>query len=143
MSRKKQGFTLIELLVVIAIIGLLASIVLVSLTGSRAKARDARGQADLRQISTALELKYSDVTPEAYPDLPTAATAITGTTVSLAPYISDIPDTNGYRVYYWYDGATGAQQKYCIYFQLESSTGYFYVSNKGSGTNAAAACLNF
>ncbi|MBU2545456.1 prepilin-type N-terminal cleavage/methylation domain-containing protein [Patescibacteria group bacterium] len=38
-----RGFTLIELLVVIAILGLLASIVLVSLRGSRDKARIAAG----------------------------------------------------------------------------------------------------
>ena len=37
------GFTLIELLVVIAIIGMLASIVLVSLRSSQDKARVARG----------------------------------------------------------------------------------------------------
>jgi len=40
---KQKAFTLIELLVVIAIIGVLASIVLVSLTGSRDKARIAKG----------------------------------------------------------------------------------------------------
>ena len=55
-----KGFTLIELLVVIAIIGLLASIVLVSVQGIRAKARDARRLADMKQIVTALQMYYME-----------------------------------------------------------------------------------
>ncbi|MCH7828673.1 type II secretion system protein [Patescibacteria group bacterium] len=61
---KQKGFTLIELLIVIAIIGLLASIVLISLGPARAKARDARRVTDVRQMSTALEVEASD-NPEA------------------------------------------------------------------------------
>ena len=45
---------MIELLVVIAILGLLASIVVVSLGGARAKARDVRKIAEFKSIQTAL-----------------------------------------------------------------------------------------
>ena len=64
-NRKQKGFTLIELLVVIAIIGILASIVLVSLNTARSKSRDARRVADARQAITALELYFND--NNAYP----------------------------------------------------------------------------
>jgi len=64
-SSKNKGFTLIELLVVIAIIGLLSSVVLVSMKGARAGARDARRAQEIKQISTALELYYNKY--EAYP----------------------------------------------------------------------------
>ena len=62
----QRGFTLIELLVVIAIIGMLSSIVLASLNGARAKSRDARRIADMKQIDIALELYYD--TNRTYPN---------------------------------------------------------------------------
>jgi prepilin-type N-terminal cleavage/methylation domain-containing protein len=63
---KKQGFTLLELLIVIAIIGILSSVVLVSLNNTRKKARDTQRKSDINQIVKALQSYFLE-----YVDLPT------------------------------------------------------------------------
>ncbi len=73
MHKKNKGFTLIELLVVIAILGLLATIVAVSLTSARSRARDSRRVSDIRQIELALELYYA--ANEQYPVMEASASS--------------------------------------------------------------------
>lgn len=63
----KKAFTLIELLVVVAIMGILAALVVMSLSDGRLRARDAKLKTNLRNITTALEQYAGDVTPNRYP----------------------------------------------------------------------------
>lgn len=58
---KSRGFTLIELLVVIGIIGLLATVVLGSMSISRVKARDTTRVSQLKTLETMLNLYFSDM----------------------------------------------------------------------------------
>jgi prepilin-type N-terminal cleavage/methylation domain-containing protein len=52
----KKGFTLIELLVVVAIIGILASVVLASLSTARTKGKDAAAEAEISSIRAQNEI---------------------------------------------------------------------------------------
>lgn len=113
----KRGFTLIELLVVIAIIGLLASVVIASLSSARAKGRDARRVADLKSIQLANELYFD------------AVGGYASTTASLAPtYITKVPTDPGTGNGYIYAGnAAAAGGSPCISYHvgavLESVSG--------------------
>ena len=129
----RRSFTLIELLVVIAIIGILSTMVLVSLGGARTKARDARRESDIRQMVLAMELAYSD--DESYPQAAESPDIIQSTKrVYLDPMPKDPGPGN--PKYLWRDNALGAStycdnQHYCIYTELEEE-GYFAGSEKGA-----------
>ena len=133
MFKKNKGFTLIELLVVIAIIGILASIVLVSLNSARSKARDARRISDLRQVALALEMYYDD--KGGYPCDTTASdddwTELTAQLTAAPVYISAVPTdplgTNAYK--YHPDPSTIANK----------ATSYVLGATLENGSNAALA----
>ena len=59
-QRDERGFTLIELLVVVAIIGILVAIALPVFLGQRAKAADARAQANVREAASATQVFYTE-----------------------------------------------------------------------------------
>lgn len=115
---RRRGFTLIELLIVIGIIVVIASLVIVSVSKARMRARDGKRIADVSTIQLALEM-YRDKYQK-YPlerDGWDAATGVTvrGTggyqeqenwnalTSDLADYLSPLPkdplNKPGYRYY--------------------------------------------
>lgn len=68
-----RGFSLIELLIVIAIIGVIASIIMVSLEESRQKARNSARISQIREYQKAFSLYYTDT--GYYPKLGTNETS--------------------------------------------------------------------
>jgi prepilin-type N-terminal cleavage/methylation domain-containing protein len=150
MSYKNRGFTLIELLVVIAIIGLLATIVMVSVNSARAKARDAKRISDIEQLRKSLEMYYD--TNGTYPVSGNCAGTIPNTgwcnsieslssshwvrdgATNLGAFIKNDPldpkpstsanwtPTGSGSYYYYANSYGGAGQWYMIVFGLENTS---------------------
>ena len=133
--QKRKGFTLIELLVVIAIIGILATIVLVSLNTARQKARDARRIGDIRQMALALEMYYDDNTSTGYPGTDnTTCDDIGALGTALAPvYMSVLPTDPGQNAYTYSAGTDN--EDYVLRAELEGT-----VPDSVTGTVYGCVC---
>jgi general secretion pathway protein G len=159
MFKNKKAFTLIELLVVIAIIGILTTIAVVALNNARAKARDAKRVADIKQIQTALELYFNDMSR--YPltaefttgELSSTSTNGTTTymqTIPAAPTPNDGTCSNSDNAYY-YSSANGNSYtlSFCVGGQTgslqgglntASPVGIAYGGAGSGGLNTVASC---
>jgi type II secretory pathway pseudopilin PulG len=87
-KRQQLGFLLLGLQAAATILGLVASVTLLALNSARAKSRDAKRMADVRQMSAALELYSND--KNYYPTSTT--NSVLDTVVGLTPtYIGVLP----------------------------------------------------
>jgi len=145
----KKAFTLIELLVVIAIIGLLATIVLVSLNTARSKARDVKRMADLKQIQLALEMYYNDKgsypNRHAYTTNNDCGSNWCNLENDLSAYIARLPRDpaglqNTYR--YYYDGGESDDYGYGLMCRFEHS-GNFHLVNEDGGYYQGNDCCYY
>jgi prepilin-type N-terminal cleavage/methylation domain-containing protein len=118
------AFTLIELLVVIAIIGILATLAMISYTGSQRQARDTERKSDLKQYQTALET-YANSHNGLYVRHETGAFSLAGVVCGELG-LSNCPDdpTSGGQYYY----RTPAEaSSFVIWALLESKEDIYWV----------------
>ena len=129
--KRSKGFTLIELLVVIAIIGILATIVLVSLNAARDKAKDVAIKAGLDQARLVAEVYYDD-NSSSYSGLTNANPS------DMLSINTNVSNNNGGTSLTVNPSADG--QDYCVASPLASS-GYHCVDS--SGWNAAVTATTW
>lgn len=144
--KSQKGFTLIEILIVIAIIGILSSLIVVTINQARFKARDAVRIENARQIGLAMEL-YIDAN-ETYPvfDADSCSASVSDCPgiypVAVGNYLQPIPadPVNAADYYYRFKANSSDPRHFCLIVnRLDTSDQGYYVSDIGRGYIAAGA----
>ncbi len=135
----KKGFTILELLVVVAILGVIASFVVVRMTGVQASARDSQRMSDIRQYQNALEI-WSNSNGGLYPAGSPAVDAISlcsgGGSLSAYRCTNDPTVASGGTPYRY--SANAARTAYVLWATLERNNQIFYVCSSGVAVTRSA-----
>lgn len=145
MNKQAKGFTLVELLVVISVVGILASVVLVTFTGSQKQARDTQRKSDLKQYQTALE-NFANRNNGLYPSRTSSVDPNTLCTVAILNITGCPSDPKApTQIYRYLSDGTGSPNNnatvYSLWASLEnvtSSTYWILCSNGKAGSGATA-----
>ena len=138
MNKNIHGFTLVELLVVMSIIGVLAAMGVTSFMTAQMRGRDAERKSDLKQISHALELYFSD-----HGVYPPANLVIKGSelTDGKTVYFKEIPDDPTLNMDYIYRLVPSAPtQKYQLFAYLENTQDKDLITGLSISCGAGKTC---
>lgn len=132
-----RGFTLIELLVVIAIIGLLSTVIAAPITEARKKGRDAKKIADIRSISTALQI-YADDNAGTYPD--NLADLVPRYLATLPSNAASTAVARDKYMYAYYEDTAGRRIGYHLGVKLESANQALNDDRDCGGITGTGSC---
>ena len=149
--KSQRGFTLIELLVVIAVIGILAAVVLASLSSARNKGGDAAVKSNLATVRSQAELYFdyyeryrSGVGTDYSGDCNTSGTMFQQTGGALeGRAIADVITASITAAVNAGGGnkqcrTTGSGDKYMLLVQLKSSSAYWCIDSAGAAKQVAS-----